>query len=113
MQQQIKEQETQVKIIERTQEICLQEQEIQRKEKELESKVRQPAEAEKFKLETIAEANKVSIVKKLKNIFIFHKQHTRHVIFTKKFKICPKIGKIAYTTICFFHFKKLSAVCCL
>ena len=62
MQQQIKEQETQVKIIERTQEICLQEQEIQRKEKELESKVRQPAEAEKFKLETIAEANKVSIV---------------------------------------------------
>lgn len=62
MQQQIKEQETQVKVIERMQEIELQEQEIQRKEKELESKVRQPAEAEKFKLEKIAEANKLKAV---------------------------------------------------
>merc|ERR1711881_543076 len=62
MQQQIKEQETQVKVIERMQEIELQEQEIQRKEKELESKVRQPAEAEKFKLEKIAEANKLKSV---------------------------------------------------
>merc|ERR1712029_800153 len=34
------------------------EQEIQRKEKELDSKIRKPAEAEKFKLETIAEAQK-------------------------------------------------------
>ena len=58
MQQQIKEQETQVKVIERTQEIELQEQEIQRKDKELDSKVKKPAEAEKYKLETIAEANK-------------------------------------------------------
>jgi len=58
MQQQIKEQETQVKVIERMQEIELQEQEIQRKEKELDSKVRKPAEAEKYKLETIAEANR-------------------------------------------------------
>jgi len=58
MQQQIKEQETQVKVIERTQAIELEEQEIQRKEKELDSKIRKPAEAEKFKLETIAEAQK-------------------------------------------------------
>ena len=36
----------------------LEEQEIQRKEKELDSKIRKPAEAEKFKLETIAEAQK-------------------------------------------------------
>merc|ERR1711881_681950 len=62
MQQRIKEEETQVKVIERMQEIELQEQEIQRKEKELESKVRQPAEAEKFKLEKIAEANKLKSV---------------------------------------------------
>ena len=62
MQQQIKEQETQVKVIERMQEIELQEQEIQRKAKNLESQVRQPAEAEKFKLETIAEANKQKAV---------------------------------------------------
>lgn len=58
MQQQIKEQETQVKVIERMQEIELQEQEIQRREKELESKIRKPAEAEKYKLETIAEAQR-------------------------------------------------------
>merc|ERR1712029_350474 len=62
MQQQIKEQETQVKVIERMQEIELQEQEIQRKEKELESKIRQPALAEKYKLEKIAEANKLKAV---------------------------------------------------
>ena len=36
----------------------MEEQEIQRKEKELDSKIRKPAEAEKFKLETIAEAQK-------------------------------------------------------
>ena len=62
MQQRIKEEETQVKVIERMQEIELQDQEIQRKEKELESKIRQPAEAEKFKLEKIAEANKLKAV---------------------------------------------------
>jgi len=58
MQQQIREQETQVKVIERMQQIELQEQEIQRREKELDSKVRKPAEAEKYKLETIAEAQR-------------------------------------------------------
>merc|ERR1711874_717805 len=57
MNQQIKEQETQVQVIERRQEIELQEQEIQRKERELDSKMRKPAEAEKFKLETIAKAH--------------------------------------------------------
>jgi len=62
MTQQIKEQETQVKVIERRQEIELQEQEIQRKEKELDSKVKKPAEAEKFKLETIALAQKQKAV---------------------------------------------------
>merc|ERR1712158_230062 len=50
MQQQIKEQETQVKVIERIQEI------------ELESMIRKPAEAEKYKLETIAEANRQKAV---------------------------------------------------
>ena len=59
MKQQIKEHETQVKVIERMQEIAVQEQEIQRKEKSLESKVRAPAEAEKYRLEKIAEADKV------------------------------------------------------
>ena len=48
----------QIKVIERSQEIAIQAQEIERREKELESSVRKPAEAEKFKLEKLAEAHK-------------------------------------------------------
>merc|ERR1719341_1899174 len=54
----IKEEEMQVKVVEREQQIAIQQQEIQRKEKELNSKVRAPAEAEKYRLEKIAEAEK-------------------------------------------------------
>uniref|UniRef100_A0A1I8Q0Y4 Band 7 domain-containing protein n=1 Tax=Stomoxys calcitrans TaxID=35570 RepID=A0A1I8Q0Y4_STOCA len=60
--QRIKEEQMQVKVIERTQEIAVQQQEIQRREKELEATVRRPAEAEKYRLEKIAEANKMRIV---------------------------------------------------
>ncbi len=45
-------------MIERTQEINIQEQEILRREKELDSSVRRPAEAEKYRLEKIAEATR-------------------------------------------------------
>merc|ERR1711874_496638 len=55
VQARIKEEEMQVKVVERQQNIAIQEQEIMRKEKELDSKVRKPAEAEKFRLETIAD----------------------------------------------------------
>lgn len=48
----------QVKVVERAQEIQVQEQEILRKEKELEATVRRPAEAEKYRLEKLAEANR-------------------------------------------------------
>lgn len=48
----------QVQVVERTQQITLQDQEIIRKEKELEAKVKKPAEAEKYKLEKIAEAQR-------------------------------------------------------
>jgi len=48
----------QIKVIERTQQIQLQEQEIVRRERELESKVRKPAEAEKYKMEKLAEADR-------------------------------------------------------
>lgn len=48
----------QIRVIERTQQIQLQEQEIIRRERELEAQVRKPAEAEKFRLEKLAEANK-------------------------------------------------------
>merc|ERR1719511_610685 len=58
----IKEEEMQVKVVERQQNISIQEQEIMRKEKELDSKVKKPAEAEKYRLEKIAEAEKMRIV---------------------------------------------------
>ncbi|KAM7346157.1 flotillin-1 isoform 2-T2 [Cochliomyia hominivorax] len=60
--QRIKEEQMQVKVIERTQEIAVQQQEIQRREKELEATIRRPAEAEKYRLEKLAEANKMRIV---------------------------------------------------
>merc|ERR1712226_448272 len=44
--QRIKEENMQIKVIERTQEIAIQSQEIQRRERELDSSVRRPAEAE-------------------------------------------------------------------
>ena len=57
-QQKIEEQKQQVKVVERLQQIQISEQEIFRKEKELDSKIRKPAEAEKYRLEKIAEAQK-------------------------------------------------------
>jgi len=62
VQARIKEEEMQVKVVERQQHIAIQEQEIARREKELDSKVRKPAEAEKFKLEKLAEAERMRIV---------------------------------------------------
>jgi len=62
VQAKIKEEEMQVKVVERQQNIHIQEQEIMRREKELDSKVRKPAEAEKFKLEKLAEAEKQKII---------------------------------------------------
>jgi len=62
VQAKIKEEEMQVKVVERMQNINIQEQEITRRERELDSKVRKPAEAEKFRLETIAEADKQKVV---------------------------------------------------
>merc|ERR1712029_1056595 len=62
VQARIKEEEMQVKVVERQQNIAIQEQEILRKEKELDSKVRKPAEAEKFKLEKLAEAEKLRLI---------------------------------------------------
>ncbi|XP_077301103.1 flotillin-1 [Arctopsyche grandis] len=60
--QRIKEEQMQIKVVERTQEIAVQLQEVQRREQELEATVRQPAEAEKYRLEKIAEAHKIRTV---------------------------------------------------
>jgi flotillin len=54
MQQKIKEESCQVEVIDRQQQIEIAEHEIRRKECELDSKIRKPAEAEKFKLEKLA-----------------------------------------------------------
>jgi len=62
VQAKIKEEEMQVKVVERAQNISIQEQEIKRKEKELDSKVKKPAEAEKYRLEKIAEAERQKVV---------------------------------------------------
>uniref|UniRef100_A0A3P9AH92 Flotillin n=1 Tax=Esox lucius TaxID=8010 RepID=A0A3P9AH92_ESOLU len=57
--QRIEEEKMQVKVVERSQQIMLQEQEITRREMELEAKVKKPAEAERYRLEKLAEhANK-------------------------------------------------------
>ena len=55
--QAIKEEQMQIKVVERSQQIQVQEQEIARREKELHAMVKQPAEAERYRLETIANAN--------------------------------------------------------
>jgi len=60
--QQIREEEIQIEVIERRKRIELQEQEALRKEVELDATVRKPAEAEKYRLETIAEGEKAKII---------------------------------------------------
>jgi len=62
VQAKIKEEEMQVRVVERQQNIAIQEQEQLRRERELDSKVRKPAEAEKYRLEKIAEAERNRVV---------------------------------------------------
>jgi len=61
--QQIKEEEMQIRVIERAQKIQIQEQEIVRRERELEAMIKKPAEAEKYRLEKLAEANRFVLTK--------------------------------------------------
>merc|ERR1719297_273279 len=55
IQQGIKQEELQIQVVERRKQIEIEEQEIKRKEKELRATVRLPAEAEGFKVQTVAE----------------------------------------------------------
>lgn len=48
----------QIEVIERTKQIKVEEKEIARKEKELQATVRLPAEAEAYRLQTIAEGKR-------------------------------------------------------
>lgn len=72
--QRIEEEKMQVQVVERTQQITLQEQEITRKEKELEAKVKKPAEAEKYRLEKLAEAERSAALSE--EIRLHHSQHS-------------------------------------
>ncbi|CAL4130486.1 unnamed protein product, partial [Meganyctiphanes norvegica] len=58
----IKEEQMQIKVVERAQAIQVQEQEVKRRERELEATVKQPADAEKYKLEKLAEASRIRTV---------------------------------------------------
>jgi len=60
--QMIKEEDMQIKVVERAQQINLQNQEIVRRERELDATVRKPAEAEKYKLEKLAQAYMQKVV---------------------------------------------------
>jgi flotillin len=59
--QRVKAEEVQVEIVEREKKIELQEKEIQRRERELDATVKKPAEAERFKVQQMADAEKYRI----------------------------------------------------
>lgn len=60
--QEIREQELQVEVVERTKQIEIEVQEITRRERELDASVRRPAEAERYRLETVATGEKAQTV---------------------------------------------------
>jgi len=60
--QKIRSEEIQIEVVERKKQIEVEEQEIARKEKELQSTVKLPAEAESYRLETIAQGKRTQTV---------------------------------------------------
>lgn len=60
--QQIREEEIQIEVVERRKRIEVQEQEAKRMERELEATIRKPAEAERYRLETIAQGERSRIL---------------------------------------------------
>merc|ERR1711990_1333617 len=62
IQQKIRNEEIQIQVVERRKQIEIEEQEIKRKEKELTATVKLPAEAEAFKVQTIAEGKRTQTV---------------------------------------------------
>merc|ERR1719393_690516 len=62
IQQKIRNEEIQIQVVERRKQIEIEEQEIKRKEKELTATVKLPAEAEAFKVQTIAEGQRTKTV---------------------------------------------------
>merc|ERR1712061_490142 len=66
IQQRIRNEEIQIQVVERRKQIEIEEQEIRRKEKELTATVKLPAEAEAFKVQTVAEGNRTRVVETAK-----------------------------------------------
>merc|ERR1719251_10892 len=66
IQQRIRNEEIQIQVVERKKQIEIEEQEIKRKEKELTATVKLPAEAEAFKVQTVAEGNRTKVVETAK-----------------------------------------------
>lgn len=64
--QRIMEEQMQVKVVERSQEIAVQEQEMLRREKELDATIRRPADAEKYRY------NVILIILNISNIIIYN-----------------------------------------
>merc|ERR1719193_2451924 len=62
IQQRIRNEEIQIQVVERRKQIEIEEQEIKRKEKELMATIKLPAEAEGYKVQTIAEGNRTKMV---------------------------------------------------
>merc|ERR1740131_743051 len=62
IQQKIRNEEIQIQVVERRKQIEIEEQEIKRKEKELTATIKLPAEAEAYKVQTIAEGNRTKTV---------------------------------------------------
>jgi len=60
--QKIKNEEIQIQVVERRKQIEIEEQEIKRKEKELMATIKLPAEAEAYKVQTIAEGNRTKTI---------------------------------------------------
>merc|ERR1719281_398351 len=66
IQQRIKQEELQIQVVERRKQIEIEDQEIKRKEKELMATVRLPAEAEAYKVQTVAEGMRTKVVETAK-----------------------------------------------
>merc|ERR1719225_976825 len=62
IQQKIRNEEIQIQVVERRKQIEIEEQEIKRKEKELIATVKLPAEAESYKVQTVAEGMRTRVV---------------------------------------------------
>merc|ERR1719175_504669 len=62
IQQKIRNEEIQIQVVERRKQIEIEEQEIKRKEKELTATIKLPAEAEAYKVQTLAEGNRTKMV---------------------------------------------------